>query len=73
MTQFEAFNGDVVLMCEEKLNKCDRIIYSMVLTCNVVRLRHDVPKEKIEDCIKYEVIQKVKSIVFFSQSNTLLK
>jgi hypothetical protein len=70
MTQFEAFNGDVVLMCEEKLNKCDRIIYSMALTCNVVRHRHDVPKEKIDDCMKYEVIQKVLKSSFLFHNVT---
>lgn len=59
MTQMEDMNGDAVLISEDNLKRCERLMYSMSQTCGIINARHDIPKDKLDDCMRYEHIYKV--------------
>lgn len=58
----ENFNGDSVLISEERLKKCDRIVYQFIQFCKKLSTRHELTtkdKKKNEEYNKYEDLQKV--------------
>ena len=59
MTQMEDLNGDAVLISEDNLKKCERLMYTMSHTCCTINNWHDIPRDKVEDCMRYEHIYKV--------------
>ena len=67
--QMEIFSGDAVLFSEDNLKTSDRFIYSMVQVCTKLTNRHEISKDKLDECMKYEVIQQVLLISIICVSN----
>jgi hypothetical protein len=61
MRQLEDFNGDAVLISEDKLKKGERIVYTLVQISNTIINRHEPSKDlkKMDEYMRYEQIQQV--------------
>jgi hypothetical protein len=64
----DPFNGNAVIETEEKIKKCDRIIYQLIQICDKVTSRHEhaIEQEKMEKYMKYKLLQNVFYLIIFS-------
>ena len=68
----EEFNGDSVLLSEEKIKKAERILFNIIQFCNRVSARHEPVKDPkvFEEFKKYEILNnvnlnKIKLIIIY--------
>lgn len=58
----EDFNGDSVLLSEEKIKKAERLLFNIMQFCNRVSARHEPVKDPkvYQEFKKYEILNNVK-------------